>query len=130
LNLAQVELMDGRFDAAREEFEEAARLLEELSMTAGWIDLIRLVELTLAAGTETWSAFDEQYAAYGDGWPKEARLIKDHPWLLEMAGDYAAEADEAGRARRLWTLSRELWGRLDDEEAARRVGQKLDGDDS
>jgi serine/threonine protein kinase/tetratricopeptide (TPR) repeat protein len=130
LNLAQVELMDGRFDAAREELEEAARLLEELSMTVGWIDWIRLVELTLAAGTETWSVFDELYAAYGDGWPTEARLTKDHPWLMEMAGDYAAEADEAHRARQVWTLSRELWGRLDDEEAARRVGQKLDRGDS
>lgn len=127
LNLAEVELMEGRFEAARDELEEAEYRLEGLSQRVGRIHLLRLIELTLAAGTEAWSAFDEQYAHYEEGWPEGAPLIKDNPWLLEMAGDYAAEAGERDRAERVWQLSRELWDRLDNAEAAERVDEKLAG---
>lgn len=127
LNLAQVELMAGRFEEAREAFQETVRRHEELSQKAARTHLLRLIELTLAAGKEGGSAFDEQYADYEDGWPEDARLIKDHPWLLEMAGDYLAEADQRQRAEPVWQLSRQLWDRLDDEEAVERLDEKLAG---
>ena len=48
--------------------------------------------------------------------PEDARVVKDHPWLLEMAGGDAAEAGEPERARRAGRLARDLWSQLDGAE--------------
>ena len=52
-------------------------------------------------------------------------MVNDYAWLVEMAGDYAAEADERERAERAWRLARELWNRLENERAAEEIDEKL-----
>lgn len=124
-NLFQVELMDGAFDAAAERLRETEQWYERLSRKDEIADLLKLGHLTRAAGVEEWSRFDDLLADYDDGWPAEARLLKDHPWLAEMAGDYAAEAGEGERAKRVWKLARDLWERIGDAEAHERVAIKI-----
>jgi tetratricopeptide (TPR) repeat protein len=126
-NLAQVELLDGRVEAAGRHLREAERRYEELARTGEARHLLRLIRLGVAAGTGDWARFDEACAPYSDGWPEGAKLIKDHPWLLEISGDYAAEAGERERAERVWELAGELWGRLENEEESGRVASKIEG---
>lgn len=124
-NLAQVELSAGRSHVAETMLEEAKRLRQEPSSGAQRLHVLTLIELAHAAGTEEWSTFDELWADYSDGWPDDARLFTDHPWLLELAGDLAASADKSHRARRAWRLARDLWSELDDQHATDRVTDKL-----
>ncbi|MFB6351892.1 MAG: SAM-dependent chlorinase/fluorinase, partial [Bradymonadaceae bacterium] len=126
LNLAQVELMSGRFEAAERQLREAERRYEQLSRESEKTDLRKLARIVLGAGRGEWSRVDEIFGAYADGWPEGAALEKDHPWLLEMAGDYAAEAGEDEWARQTWQLARDLWADLEDEAAVGRVLDKID----
>lgn len=125
LNLAQVDLMERRFERAQEQIRRAKRLYESSSRKGDKTHLIAMEELTWATGTENWSRFDEIWKPYSDGWPEDSPLVKDHPWLLEMAGDYSAEAGARKRAERAWKLARELWARLDHSEAVARLDEKL-----
>lgn len=127
LNLAQVELMARQFAAADRHLQKAEEEYEKIARKSDRIHLLRLAHATLAAGTGDWSRFDELSANYADGWPEDAGVIKDYPWLLEMAGDCAAESGERERAERMWPLARELWNRLGDAEARERVNDKLEG---
>lgn len=117
-NVGLVELMAGRFDVAAEVLDDAEHRLDELSRKDQWLHGLRTARLTLAAGTGNWQRFDDLLAHYDDGWPDEARLYKDHPWLLEMAGSYAERANQAERASAARRLARDLWNRLGDEQAA------------
>jgi tetratricopeptide (TPR) repeat protein len=125
LNLAQVELLDGRFEKARAQLREADRGFGELSRRGNVEHLLRLIRWTLAAGTGDWSRYDEIADHYADEWPDGARRIKDHPWLLEMVGDYASEAGHPRRARTAWQLAYAPWDHLGDDESTRRVMEKL-----
>jgi len=127
LNLGQVELLAGRFDLAAEHLERSERRLEEMSARSGRIHLFRLARLAHGAGTGNWTRFDELLAPYRHGWPEDARLVGDHPWLLEMTGGYAYEAGETERARRVRQLARELWDELGDQQAVDRLDELLDG---
>ena len=119
LNLAQVELMTRRFDRATDHLEEAESMLADIDQRGRRAHLLDLAWLTRAAGLADWAALDVRFAPFADGWPEDARLIKDHPWLLEMAG-------ERERAERIWRLARQLRRRLDDPEAAERLDEKID----
>jgi tetratricopeptide (TPR) repeat protein len=121
LNLAIVEVMDGRFERGAEHLGEARSGLETLSHLASNRHVVRLIELALAAGTGNWSTLDDRFAPYADGWPDDSRCTRDHPWLLEMAGD----SDQPDRAARTWRLARDLWHRLDHPDAADRVARRL-----
>lgn len=122
LNLGQVELMAGRFGRAHEQLQLAGEVLEGADHQ--YIDLLNIADLTLQAGLGEWEQFDAQFTRYDDGWPTDARLEKDNPWLLQMAGDYAAEHGEDKRACSMWTLAERLWRRLGNDEAAARVAEK------
>ncbi len=122
LNSTLVELDAGRFEAAGEQLARCERLLERLSIEAHR-HLIELAHLARTAGRGEWSEFDRRFEAYADGWPDEARLENDHPWLLELAGECAADHDQPGRARRTRELAAELWGRLGDEGTSEGIGQ-------
>ena len=128
INLGQVALLARRFDEAADQLDEAETKFDELEQTASMANLIRLGRLAGAAGTARWTDFDRHLEPYADGWRADAQLIRDHPWLVEMAGDYADEQGESERSRRAWRLARRLWERLDDGDAAARVATKLDGD--
>lgn len=127
LNLAQVDLMEGRFERAGARIRRTERQYDSVARRDDKAHLIAMEKLTWAAGTKDWAQFDELWTSYADGWPEGAPLLKDHPWLLEMAGDYAAEADAQTRAERVWELARELWARLDHPEAVTRLDEKLSG---
>ena len=124
LNLAQVELASGDFRATLDHLETAERRLERNSVEEH-THAVALTRLGWAAGTEDWSAFDEVFGSYRDGWPEESRLDKDHPWLLEIAGDYAQEAGRRQRARRVWRLARDLSNRLGNDDAVARLDARL-----
>ena len=126
LNLAQVELMAAHFPEAAEHLTDAERQLDALARRDSKAHLLRIARLTHAAGVRSWSTFDALLASYSDGWPDDAKLIKDHPWLLQLAGDYAAEAGDDERARKAWHLARDLWNQLGDDEAAADLAAKLD----
>ena len=126
LNLAQVELLAGRFDAVDRHLARNRQVWDKIDRDMKR-RLIIPVRLTRAAGTGEWSTFDDLLAAFTDDRETHEALFEDYPWLLEMAGDYAAEAGERERARRVWRLAGELWEELDDEEAAERVAEKMGG---
>ena len=126
LNLALVELLDGRFEIASRLLAESERRLDEHARKSEKIHLLRLAHLTDAAGRENWPRFDELFSFYADGWPDDARRIQDHPWLLELAGDYAAERAKPQRARQTWALAAELSESLGDEETTERLTHKID----
>ena len=126
LNLAQVELMAGRFDVAADEIRKAEEGFERLDRKDERIHLFRFARLNLAAGAGDWEEFERILDVYDDGWPSDARLQKDLPWLLEMAGDYAADDDRLRQASHAWEFSRFLWAELDDDAAADRVAKKAE----
>ena len=124
INLALVELMDRKFEVAAEQLEEAEHRLSKATDASARANLLRAARLALAAGTGDWPTYDDILRCYADGWPEDARLIRDHPWLLEMAGDYAHRADQLKRGARAWDLAERLWRRIDDRDAAQRVAEK------
>lgn len=124
LNLGQVELMNGQFESAAETIADAEQRLEELSRRGEFTHLLRFMRMAWAAGIEDWSEVDRILAFYDDGFAEDAGFVKDHPWLLEMAGDDAADAGEMERAREVFELSHALWSRLGEEENAERVDAK------
>ncbi len=120
-NLAQVELLAERFEEVERHLGEVERLRRELTRTREAADALKVIRLTLAAGVGEWGQFDEILGTYAEGWPEDARLLKDHPWLLEMAGEYADRAGEWERAERVRRLARDLWRELGDERAVERL---------
>ncbi len=129
-NLAQVELMARRFERAAKHLDEAERRFEELSRTTQVLQSLRATRVVLVAGRGDWERFDELFEAYAERWPGERRHVTTQPWLLEMAGDYAAEAGEARRARRVWRWARRFWQKLEAEQAVARVDDKIAGHSS
>lgn len=125
LNLAQVELMEGEIGAAGEALETAEAYLDRCGRTSQFIRLVRLVRLAFRAGGRDWEGYDESLGHYADGWPSSAEIVRDYPWLLEMAGDYAIEANEHSRAEQAWRIARDLWAELDDEDAVGRIEERL-----
>ena len=86
-------------------------------------DLMTLTSVALAAGRRDWTEFDERLAPYQGAWPSKAALERDHPWLLEHAGQYAREAGRPERARLAWNIARRLWERLGRRQEAARVSR-------
>ncbi|MFB6375385.1 MAG: hypothetical protein ABEN55_20225, partial [Bradymonadaceae bacterium] len=78
-----------------------------------------------SAGLGDQPRFSSFWNVLRDGWPDDWRLIKDHPWLLTVAGRYAEESDWDRQAREVWELTRDLWERLGDEEAVERIDERL-----
>lgn len=124
LNLVQVELMDGRYDEAAELLSDAEQGFRETGRTEKHPDMVRIARLVLAAGTGDFTSYDELWSRYEEGWPEEARLVRDHPWLLELAGDRAREAGFGDRADDAWRVAGALWERLGDEVAVERIADK------
>lgn len=122
--LAQVELMAENFAEADELIRETERRWRELSVDAETADLLRLARLAHSSGTGDWEQFDRIASHYTDGWPEDSAVEKDRAWLLEMAGDYAAEAGRTDRAADVWEVAGELWEKLGDDGAVRRVAGK------
>ena len=125
LNLAQVELMAGRPDVAAEKLDEGLDHFETLGRRAQFEHLFALVEAAHASRTRDWERFDRLIAEYEEGWPRDAQVLKDHPWLAEMAGEFADDAGELERARRAWRLARELAHEIGDDEAVERLHSRL-----
>ena len=129
-NLALCELQEGRFPQAHAQLAAAADLRERIRATAAYETQARLAALVLAAGTRRWTQFDELAAPLDAAWAQEARLRGDEPLLLELAGHYTDEAGDSERARRAWTLARQLWARRGDEPAVERLDRLCRVDDS
>ena len=124
-NRAMTELMAGQFDAAGQLRHKAQRMFVETGRLEQAAESMRLCRLVESAGLQNWSTFDEIIARYADGWPRGGNLERDPPWLAEMAGDYAAEADEPERATRAWRLALTLWEAHGDRKSAADVARKL-----
>ncbi len=123
MEFAMLEVAAENFEACAEHLAEAQRRFNAMSgyKFDAWLDVIRLA---LAAGTRDWELFEETIQPYLDGWPENGQLSREHPWHLQMAGDYAHRAGEEQRARRAWGLARPLWIRLGHVEAANRLGHR------
>lgn len=126
LNLAQVEVMAGCWERSARKLRQAKRKFEATGTFGDLSDLLELTDLARAAGCEEWGRVDELLRRYVDGWPDEGRLIKDYPWIVEIAGEYAADAGASGRAEQIWELACELWEQLGDEEEAERIRRKME----
>lgn len=124
LNLALVELMAGRFDIAAGNLAEIERRFEALGVVDSML-YVQVAHLVHAAGLADWAKFDRCFQPFERGWPARGRLEKEHPWLFEMAGDYARQEGDHQRARRAWTLARELWEQLGDDSAAERLTERI-----
>lgn len=125
LNLAQVELHDGNFDAARNRLESGARMFDEMD-SGEWEELRHCIRLALACGMGRWEESDRLLKRYCDGWPDGAYGVVDHPRLLELAARFATEANDTDKASKLLGLALQLWQKLGDDEAIARVQKELD----
>lgn len=125
MEFAMVEVAAGNFADCRRHLERARQLFEEMSAQKfmEWLDVIALA---LAAGTEDWQALDAIFRPYKDGWPSDGHLSREHPWHLQMAGDYAEDNGSHRRARQLWEVASRLWGQLGDKDAAARLKANIE----
>jgi tetratricopeptide (TPR) repeat protein len=121
INLAQVDLAEERYEDAREGLEKARRGLEEESRLESRKHILQLAEAAWAAGVGRWERFDELLAYYEEGFSADDRMIRDYPWLLELAGASADNRDQRGRAEAAWELARDLWKGLGNDAAVERV---------
>jgi serine/threonine protein kinase/tetratricopeptide (TPR) repeat protein len=126
INLTFVELDAGDLEAAHEWLVRSEEAVAAVGARHAHRDLLRCAHLTHAAGTGDWQEFDDLWSAYETGWPEEARLYEDHPWILEVAGEFCLDGDRPERARRTWRLAADLARRIDELEAAERLEQRLD----
>lgn len=124
MNVAYVDLMENDFQAASDRIARCRSKFDEEYLTAHRPSF-ELGCLVAAAGIGDLEEFDRLFSSYEDGWPQGARLVRDHPWLMEMAGDHLREHDDSRRARNAWRSARDLWEELDDLDAAERVAKKL-----
>ncbi len=121
LNLAQIELKAGEFAAAAERLRSARRRFETIGSITAVEEIFRVADLTYAAGTGDRERFDELWRGLDEEWAEEEKLLKDHPWLLETAAEYAERNGWGERARELRRLACDLWETFGDEEAADRL---------
>ncbi|MFB6372090.1 MAG: hypothetical protein ABEN55_03015, partial [Bradymonadaceae bacterium] len=124
MQLAEVDITEADFESAERRIQRADQMFT--TADASRVNSLRSIRIVVAAGTEQWSEFDANLSAQKHAWHEGARLVSDHPWLLEMAGDYAAEAGHYERARAVWQIARDLWERLADDDAAAQVEAKLE----
>ncbi len=125
-NLAQVELAAERFDLAKQRCTEAERRFEDLGRLSTHRELVRLLRAGHAAGVGDWRNVDPVLARLEKrGWPEDALLVNDPPWLLELVGRFAAQHGQRERAERAWRLAADLWHKLDNDEAARRLRDEI-----
>jgi len=108
LNLAQIDMADGRYRRAEREFQRAADGLEEAGM-AGRLPRVRIGLAACAAGLEDWEAFDRRLEEVEEKAVGEGVRSYDDPWLAEFVARLAEESGERERARRAWTLVANLW---------------------
>lgn len=126
-NIAQIELKERLFDRARERLDRAAAIFERLGQGESHRHVQQLCRLVWAAGVRDWSAFDAAIEPYLDGWPEGERLVADYPWLLKLAGEYAAEMSREERARRAWELGRDVAETLEDPDMVEELEELLAG---
>ena len=88
------------------------------------IDMLPMLELGVAAGTADWAEFDRAMTLSAHH-EVGAQFIEDQPWLLELAGDFAAEHGDAERARSAWKHAHGLRVALGQEDAAKVLASKL-----
>lgn len=126
LNLAQTALKAGDFSTTQDLLQQA-QALETPDSQSEFQLRFDCIYCALWCGLGKWSRFDECFKPYTDGsWSDDWRLLKDHPWVLEIAGELAAQSNKTERATRLWELTRKLWERLGDTEAVERLDRRLD----
>lgn len=125
LNLAQVALQSGDPEEALEHLRGARDLYETLGAEDRWEGLRHLIRMGCAAADRDRGRFDRLWERIDAGLPEEWYVVKDVPWVLESAADYAVEADWDERARDVLELAAGLWEELEDEEAADRVRERL-----
>ncbi|MFB6375711.1 MAG: hypothetical protein ABEN55_21955, partial [Bradymonadaceae bacterium] len=125
LNLAQVELRAGNLDHGYDHLRTATMMLEHAGAEELRRELLHLLRLTHAAGTEDAANFQQLWSEFEAGWPKGWQMNKDVPWLLETAGEYAMEAGWRERARDVWQLAHHLWKQVGDDAAAEQLDRRL-----
>lgn len=128
LNLGQVDLLAGDCGSAAHSIRRADSRFEELGQRDQFARSLDFARLAHAACAGDWRRFDEILDRQL-GEKDDVRIVKDHPWLVEMAGDYSADAGERDRARRAWQFARNLWRNLGDETATERTAKKLEDDE-
>lgn len=119
-NLAQVEVALGQFQIGQQLLEQAQSLASE-SQGNEFREGFDCLELLLGCGRANWSQVEHRLEKYAQGWPENRPVLRDYPWILEIAAGQAEEAGESECAAKLWRLTAQLWERLDDEEAAARA---------
>lgn len=124
LNLAQLELEVGNFEQARR-FLIDAEVLQERSSGQFYDSLFKCAWTALHCATAEWSEADEILKVFAGGWPEHRAVVKDQPWLLELAAGHAEEAGCEDRARSLLNLARDVWTRLGADDAVLRIDDKL-----
>ena len=125
ISLGLVELMDRRFDAAEARFREAEALLDDSRRKEQWENYLCAPYLTLAAGRGDWGRFDRLLERLIRERSDFVILDRAQAWVLELAVEYAAEADEEERARAVRRVAVDVWEDLGDEEAAASVDAGL-----
>lgn len=117
LNSSFVALGTRRFKTAIDDLSEAEERADQIphfpkhyhpSLTD-----LHLGNLACAAGVGDWGRFDALVESAPTLFPEDCVRKRNHPWLLEMAGAYAEEFGEEGRAREVRRLAGELREELD-----------------
>jgi tetratricopeptide (TPR) repeat protein len=125
VNIALLDLADGQYETAADEFEELEELLGSITMGARLQRHVALGGLVLEAVRGEWADFDSRLASLEDGWREWSSVAEDYPWLLEMAAEQAEQRGHHERADRCRRFARELWCELGDDEAVARLDDQL-----
>ena len=118
VNLAHIELRRGNVGRAEQLRQSARRLIDSTDAPGYGRGPMYLVRLGHSAGVGDRAQFEQRWERLESGWPEEWRLNRDAPWGLETAGEHAFDSGWSELARAVWTLARELWRELDNDEAA------------
>jgi len=124
MNLTLVLLLEGEVAAASSEVEKLAQLCDQLGLK-GVLTGVRALQMGCCAGAKRWDEWDERVSAY-QALQKDTKLVEpDLAVVFEKAAGWARDENENGIAEQCFSLALDMWRRLDDDAAAKRVESEL-----
>lgn len=126
INLALVQLAQGRVTEAREALEEILHETVDRG-AAGDAGYLHFVIAACLAGEARWVPFDRHLASAREELERSGHVDLDLAMAGERGADWAQEAGQHERAARLGAMAADQWRRLGHEARAQALDARLSG---
>ena len=126
MNMAMVEIPAGHFKRARREFSEVEETIADVGLRSR-LPHVYTGLLGAAAGLADWAEFDRLLVKIENSYAATEGVSKDTAWLAEHAARLTASRGANERARRVYTMARELWEHLGNDRRVEEIERILDG---